>query len=145
MNKAMRLAIVLAGIVVLVAGIVWFSNKNNPSSSGGSTNSGKSSSSNSSNNTNTNAAATITYDGSSFEPNNITIKKGQTIKIVNQSSSAQLSFASDPHPTHTNEPELNIGSIDPGVSADVTVTKVGTWGYHNHFNPSQAGKITVTD
>ena len=87
-------------------------------------------------------AATITYDGNSYEPSTTTVKSGETIKIVNQSGS-RMEFASDPHPRHTINPQLNTGDIDPGVSKTITVTTTGTWGFHNHYNSSQRGTVIV--
>ena len=85
---------------------------------------------------------TISYNGSSFSPSSLTVKIGATIKITNQSSTA-LSFNSNPHPVHTDEPELNVGAIDAGQSKTFKVTKPGSWGYHNHLDPSQTGTIVV--
>ena len=87
-------------------------------------------------------AATISYDGSAFEPASVTIKAGQSVKVVNNSQ-RELDFESDPHPEHTAEPELNAGDIDPGQSKTFTATKAGTWGYHNHLNNSQKGTVIV--
>jgi len=88
------------------------------------------------------AADTITYDGSSFSPSSLTVKVGDAIEITNQSS-ASLAFNSDQHPTHTDEPELNVGTIDAGQTKTFNVTKAGSWGYHNHLNPSQKGMIVA--
>lgn len=137
MNKAMRLIVTLIIVAVIVAGAVVIGKHHNKSAST------TANSTTSSSTSSANADATITYDGSQFEPATLTVKQGQTVKIVNQSTTAPLSFNSDPHPTHTNEPELNAGSIDPGASKTVIVTKIGHWGYHNHFDPSQSGTIIV--
>jgi len=87
-------------------------------------------------------ATTITYTSSGFEPNNITIKSGDKIKIVNNSGN-QLEFSSDPHPTHTINPELNAGDTENGKSTTITLTKTGKWGFHNHYNPSAHGFVNV--
>ncbi|SRR6266550_49130 len=87
-------------------------------------------------------AATITYTGSGFEPASSMVKAGDTVKVVN-ASQGPLQFDSDPHPVHTNEPELNVGEIAAGESQTFTVTKKGTWGFHNHLNSSQRGTLTV--
>lgn len=143
MNKAMKLIVALVVVIVVAATVILLTHKKTNTPSTKSSGNSSQSSTGSTNDT-TNANATITYDGSSFEPGSITIKAGQKVKIVNQSSSTALSFNSDPHPTHTDEPELNAGNIDPGVSETITVTKVGNWGYHNHYDPSQTGRIIVT-
>ena len=90
----------------------------------------------------TTAAATITYTDSGFSPATLTVKKDDTIKIVNQSSTS-LEFSSDDHPTHKEDPELNMAIILPGKDAMLKVTKTGSWGYHNHLKSSDEGHLTV--
>lgn len=88
------------------------------------------------------AAATINYTDSGFSPESLTVKKDDTIKIVNQSS-VSLEFSSDDHPTHKADPELNMAMIQPGKDGMLKVTKTGTWGYHNHLKPGDEGHLTV--
>jgi len=85
---------------------------------------------------------TITYDGNGFSVSPSKVKAGGTVKVVNNSQS-DMNFDSDPHPVHTDEPELNVGEVAPGQSKTFTVTKTGTWGFHNHLDPSQHGSLTV--
>ena len=54
-----------------------------------------------------------------------------------------MQFDSDPHPIHTTNQELNVEIVEPGEVKTFTVTKTGTFGYHNHLNPSQTGKIII--
>jgi plastocyanin len=102
----------------------------NPTASTSSTDSGKK------------AAATITYSDSGFSPSKITVKAGDTVAIKNTSSS-EMQFDSDPHPVHTDDEELNAGAVEPGQSVTFTVTTKGTFGYHNHLNPSDTGTIVI--
>lgn len=88
------------------------------------------------------ASDTIDYTNNGFSPETITIKAGTTITIKNDSSRA-LQFDSNPHPQHTDNPELNIGNISPGQSKSVTVTKAGRHGFHNHSNDDHAGTLIV--
>lgn len=88
------------------------------------------------------AAATITYSESGFSPATVSVKSGDTVAITN-SGKGQLQFESDPHPVHTDNPELNVGAVASGQTKTFTVTKTGTWGYHNHLSPSDKGSITV--
>lgn len=88
------------------------------------------------------SSTTIIYNGSNFSPSTLTIKAGTTVKVVNNSNS-ELQFDSDPHPAHTSNPELNVGSVEPGQSAKFTANTTGTYGYHNHGNPSQTGTLVV--
>ena len=91
---------------------------------------------------NAEAAATIRYTGFEFVPTTVTIKAGQTIEIINDSSKA-VQFDSDPHPEHTDNEELNADFIGPRDSKKITITKKGVWGFHNHLDPEVTGKVNV--
>jgi plastocyanin len=143
---------VIAGLIVLVllagGAFALTSNKddNKAATSTTSTSSQTSTSDTSSTDstaTDTAAAATITYDGSSFSPSSTTVKSGDKVTIKNVSSGAVLDFDSDPHPVHTDDTDLNAGSIEAGQSKTVTVTKKGSFGFHNHDDPTQKGQITI--
>lgn len=87
-------------------------------------------------------SAVITFDGTSFSPSSLTIKTGESVTVKNTSSST-VQVNSDPHPTHTFFPDLNVGAISPDSNDSFTVSKVGTYTYHNHLNASQKGTIVV--
>lgn len=87
---------------------------------------------------------TITYTSTGFEPATMTVKKGTVITIKNESS-RDLQFASDEHPSHLDNPEMNVPTLSPGESESYTATAVGTWGYHNHLDEDETGTITVTE
>ena len=91
-------------------------------------------------------AVTVEVTDSGFSPAAATVKSGGKITWTNSSKSAVV-IASDPHPSHTANPQLTGGGftmeIAPGASSSVTVTKTGTWGFHNHLNPGVKGKIVV--
>ena len=88
----------------------------------------------------------ITLSDSGFTPVQTTVKSGDKLAWVNNSSK-KIQIGSDPHPTHTVNGELSNGQfvleIAPGASATVTLTKTGNWGYHDHLNPGIRGKVTV--
>ncbi|MBI2591936.1 cupredoxin domain-containing protein [Candidatus Saccharibacteria bacterium] len=88
------------------------------------------------------ATTTITYNGSSFSPNQATVKKGDTVVFKNDSSQA-IQIQSNPHPIHSDMPELNIGLIEAGQSQSITLSSIGSWGYHNHLNPTQTATIII--
>ncbi len=88
------------------------------------------------------ASATVTYSDNGFSPSSVTIKAGQSVEFKNSSASA-ISVNSDPHPTHTLYPELNLDRIDSGQSKLATFTKPGTYTYHNHLDASMRGTIVV--
>lgn len=87
---------------------------------------------------------TVILDKDGFSPASVTITPGSKVIFVN-SSGTDAAVNSDPHPTHTNYPPLNLGPIDPGQSKSLTFDTPGTYGYHNHLNPSQRGTIIVAN
>ncbi len=84
----------------------------------------------------------IIVDKDGFSPQTLTVKKGDTVVWINQSGGA-VTVNSDPHPTHNKNRFLNRGEFASGSSVQVTFVAAGTYGYHNHFNPSQKGTIIV--
>lgn len=87
-------------------------------------------------------AATLTYTGKGFEPNDSTITDHNYVRIRNRSVRV-LQFMSDPYPGNTDNPELNVGTIQPGESKTFYISQKGRWGYHNALDPSETGTITV--
>src|SRR3989344_9375678 len=70
------------------------------------------------------AANVITYSQNGFSPKPLTVKVGENVEFMNNSSS-NVQVNSAPHPAHTQFPELNIGLIAPGETKSVTFTTVG--------------------
>lgn len=146
MNTAARIIIAVVVIALLGGIIIWYLNgrpaadnipaPTNPSATSPSGND------TTPENTAPAASTTITYDGSGFTPSSLRVAAGSTITVINNSS-RELDFASDPHPTHTSNAELNEGSVAPGESRDFTVSEKGTWGFHDHLNASAQGTIIV--
>lgn len=91
-------------------------------------------------------AVKITLADSGFAPGQVTVKAGGKLTWVNNSAK-KIQIGSDPHPTHTANSQLSNGQfvleIAPGATATVTLTKKGTWGYHDHLNPGVRGKVVV--
>jgi plastocyanin len=86
----------------------------------------------------------VNFDGTSFSPNTVNIKAGDIVVFKNNS---QQDFwpASNPHPIHTDYPEFDAKkNIPPGGKYQFQFEKVGTWGYHDHLNPSITGTIVVS-
>lgn len=85
---------------------------------------------------------TITLSEQGFLPQKLIVKAGT--KVVWQNNSGQnAQINSNPHPTHTAYPPLNLGSIGDGETLELTFTKPGIYGYHNHLNPSEMGYVIV--
>ncbi len=108
----------------------------------GNTNAATNSSTPAAANVNTSTATAITITSSGFSPSAVTVKAGTVVTWTN-SSGADVRVASDPHPTHTDLPELDSSTLANGDSYSFTFTKVGTWGYHDHFEPTLKGSVTV--
>lgn len=88
------------------------------------------------------ADVVIIYTNSGFNPTNYTVKSGGTVTVQNDSNSV-LDFASNDHPAHTDNSEMNIGEITSGTSATFMPKTAGTWGFHNHENDLHSGTLVV--
>lgn len=91
-------------------------------------------------------SVTINYTDSGFEPKQSAVKSGGKI-IWTNNSSKEVQVGSAQHPTHTVNQEITgnqfVITLAPGESQTVTVTKVGDWGFHNHLNAGNSGKVSV--
>ncbi len=138
MNKGIIVGVV--AVVVLGGGFLLMNKKSTTNvSQATTTNTTTSTSTTASDKT---AAATITYSNNGFSPSKTTVKTGDTVAITNNSSSS-LQFDSNPHPAHSDDADLNVGTVGKGQTVTFTVTKMGTFGFHNHFNAGDTGSITV--
>ncbi|MBI3495579.1 cupredoxin domain-containing protein [Candidatus Berkelbacteria bacterium] len=91
----------------------------------------------------TQTAAKVSYTDSGFSPASITVKSGTTVTFTNTSSQSMW-VASDPHPIHTGLAGFDErASVEKGGTYSFTFTKVGSFGYHNHLNPSDTGTVVV--
>lgn len=85
----------------------------------------------------------ISYTNQGFSPETITVKMGEEVTFVNESTK-KMWIASDPHPLHTGLPTFDqLKSVGQGESYTYTFDKVGTWKYHNHVTPSVGGTVIV--
>jgi len=140
MNKVM---VAVVAVLILGAALIWvyFSSNKPPTTTTSTSQSTQSSTTGSTSPTPT-VAATIVYDGSSFSPSSVSVKSGDKVTFTNNSQST-VQVNSNPHPFHTDDSDLNVGTISPGQSMTVTLSKTGSFRYHNHLNPSQGGAVTV--
>lgn len=88
------------------------------------------------------AQNTVILTQNGFEPTTLTIKAGTTVTWTNNSGQ-ESTVNSDPHPTHTDYPPLNLGAFADGQSLSLLFDKPGMYGYHNHLDPNEQGKILV--
>lgn len=146
MSNTKRIIIAIIAIGIIVGAAVWYkmttSSSSHTSPNTATAPNQKQETSTPHDTHNDSVAATITYDGNTFTSSTDRVAAGSKIKVVNNSTT-ELDFDSDPHPVHTDNPELNQGDIEAGDSRTFTVTTKGKWGFHNHHNASQRGDITV--
>jgi plastocyanin len=146
----MKIAVIVIAVLAIVGGGAYALTRDNNNDKGEATNKSTSStevkveseSSQSATTGEQSTSATITYSDSGFSPEKLTVPTGTKVTIKNDSSRS-LQFDSDPHPAHTDNEELNVDNVDEGDSETFTVTRAGTFGYHNHLNPSDEGTIVV--
>ncbi len=93
---------------------------------------------------NNSAGIMILFTNDGFDKQNYSVAKGKTVTVENDSTLV-LQFSSDEHPTHTNNPELNMEAIQPGQQRTFTPERTGEWGIHDHEHPEFTTKLTVTD
>ncbi|NOS67660.1 MAG: hypothetical protein HOO67_04830, partial [Candidatus Peribacteraceae bacterium] len=85
----------------------------------------------------------VTYSAEGFEPALLRVKSGTSVTFRNMSS-GELWVASNPHPTHTGLSGFDAKSgIGQGESFMFRFTRLGTFGYHNHLDPSRSATIIV--
>lgn len=91
---------------------------------------------------------TVTYTTDGFTPTKLEIAKGTTVNFMNRTQ-LPMWVASEPHPSHTNYPQLDAGAmagghVSPGnPSFSFKFDKPGFWGYHNHAAPEHMALIIV--
>ena len=90
---------------------------------------------------------TITIANNAVSPKSITVTRGSQVTFVNDDTPSH-DMESDPHPIHTDCPEINqVGFLSSGQSRRTgTLTVARTCGYHDHNRDmveSLQGTITI--
>jgi plastocyanin len=85
-------------------------------------------------------AATITITSSGVAPSQVTVAAGSRVLFLN-SDSRSHNMTSDPHPEHTDCPEINtVGLLQPGQSRETgNLVAIRTCGFHDHDDPPPSG------
>jgi hypothetical protein len=80
---------------------------------------------------------TITSLGAS--PKSVTVAPGAQVTVINNDTGTHLMY-SDPHPDHTDCPELNqVGALDQGQTRQTgNLNTARTCGFHDHNQPLNA-------
>ena len=86
------------------------------------------------------AAATITISSSGVSPKSVTVPRGSQVQFVN-SDRVSHQMNSDPHPEHTDCPEVNaVGFLSANQSRQTgNLNTVRTCGFHDHDLPNNVG------
>ena len=90
---------------------------------------------------------TITITSSGASPRNILIALGSRVLFVNNDSRTH-NMTSDPHPEHSDCPDINqVGFLAPGQSRETgNLVIARTCGFHDHDSPGSAslqGQIVI--
>src|SRR5437016_3860771 len=90
---------------------------------------------------------TITITATGASPRNVQIAVGSRVLFINNDARSH-NMASDPHPEHTDCPEINqVGFLSPGQNRETgNLVIARTCGFHDHDNPnttSLTGTITI--
>jgi plastocyanin len=90
---------------------------------------------------------TVTITAAGVSPNNIEVTAGSRVLFINNDTRTH-NMTSNPHPEHTDCPELNqVGLLSPGQQRETgNLVAARTCGYHDHDNPSASslfGQIII--
>jgi plastocyanin len=91
---------------------------------------------------------TITISsGGVVSPRELTVSPGARVLFINNDA-RRHDMTSDPHPDHTDCPEINqVGALNNGQSRETgNLVAVRTCGFHDHDNPDNAnltGRIVI--
>jgi plastocyanin len=93
------------------------------------------------------STTTITIANNAVSPSAIVVTRGAQVTFVNADSRTHEMYY-DPHPDHTDCPEINqVGFLNPGQSRQTgNLNTVRTCGFHDHGSPdtnSLKGTITI--
>lgn len=75
-------------------------------------------------------------------PDKITVALEETVVFINHDKDP-ITIASDPHPDHSDLPDLYSPPIYQGSTYNYTFKKEGFFGFHLEHNPSISGLIVV--
>lgn len=150
-NKALITGITLLVILIAIGGWIYTSQKPTTSDTNSqntnqqtATDQNTQSATNTGTTTDTKNEVVILYLNDGFDKQSYTVKKGQTVRVVNQSTRS-MQFSSDNHPTHLLNPELNLDTLIADSVTTFKPEKVGSWGIHDHLSPEMTTTLIVTE
>jgi plastocyanin len=77
----------------------------------------------------------VAITGDSVAPETVIVKKGTTVTWTNDDNTV--------HTIAADDDSFNTGNLYKGESGSVTFDRVGTFTYHDQFNPQIRGSIVV--
>lgn len=90
-------------------------------------------------------AVTIVRTAEGYEPNEVTINKGDIVLFTNESGEFHWP-ASDLHPTHSIYSEFDpLRPIASGEEWKFKFDRTGVWRFHDHIRANEVGTITVVE
>lgn len=140
MNSKLLLVAIVA-LIAVFAGFIFLGNKNTKTPSRSSSMQSEASVTPAAMETNGKVTNVILGD-SGFVPQDITVKVGTTVAWINKSGKA-ATVNSDDHPTHSLYPFLNLGEFPNSSTLEVVFEKKGKYNYHDHYNATETGTVTV--
>ncbi len=98
----------------------------------------------------------ISYTNEGYDPREVNIKRGDTVRFTNNSTDQETWPASAVHPTHSIYPEKREGDclgssfdacrgLQSGESWDFTFSEVGEWRFHDHLHTAKTGIVNVSE
>ena len=93
------------------------------------------------------SGATITIANGRVTPSEVTITVGQSVTFVNNDGAVR-NISSDPHPVHTDCPQINaVGNLSNGQTRLTNAFPAArSCGFHNHDDPDNTnfrGRINI--
>jgi plastocyanin len=126
--------LVVAGIIALISSACGGSDNPTAPSGGGSGGGGGT------------VTGTFTITAAGVSPKTMTVALGTRVSFVNNDSRPH-DMNSNPHPEHTDCPEINVGFISAGATGTTqNLTRARVCGFHDHNQPDVTalqGTITI--
>jgi len=84
----------------------------------------------------------VSIKDGAISPKFIKINLSRTVVFQNLDKTP-IKITSDPHPDHSDLPDLYSPPIYKGETYTYTFIRAGSWGYHLEDNPSVKGEVVV--
>lgn len=84
----------------------------------------------------------VSFKNAQIEPFHTDAKQCDTITFINDEAVRKIGFGKhDQHEPYAGNKEIPLG---PGKSKTITLSQIGTYGFHDHFDEETAGSFTVS-